>query len=158
MRCAWRFTMNSIGCGTACHSVCGSARLSRSPTLSTFPMLIDSSAIVEILARRPLAGRLLARLDAAAPPFFVTPLGLFDAVEDLARAKSGAVSTDARRQAREAVAEFVAAVGAKEIPISADLGRRAIDIGIAEGGSGSLCFALACSRAYRTPLLTAEDA
>ena len=119
-------------------------------------MLIDSSAIVEILARRPLAACLLARLDAAAPPFFVTPLGLFDAVEALALIKAGVATADAMRQAREAVAEFVAAVGAKEIPISADLGRRAIDIGIAEGGSGSRCFALACSRAYRTPLLTAE--
>lgn len=119
-------------------------------------MLIDSSAIVEILARRPLAACLLTRLDAAAPPFFVTPLGLFDAVEAIARVKAGVANADAMRQAREAVAEFVAAVGAKEIPISADLGRRAIDIGIAEGGSGSRCFALACSRAYRTPLLTAE--
>ena len=121
-------------------------------------MLIDSSAIVEILARRPLAGRLLARLDAAAPPFFVTPLGLFDAVEELARAKAGMATAAAMRQAREAVAEFVAAVGAREIPISADLGRRAIDIGIEAGGSGSRCFALACARAYRTPLLTPESA
>ena len=121
-------------------------------------MLIDSSAIVEILARGPLSDRLLARLDAASPPFFVTPIGLFDAVEDLARAKAGLATPGAMRQAREAVAEFVAAVGAKEIPISADLGRRAIDIGIEEGGRGSRCFALACARAYRTPLLTADDA
>ncbi len=119
-------------------------------------MLIDSSAIVEILARRPLAGRLLARLDAAAPPFFVTPLGLFDAVGDLARAKAGMATAEAMRQARDAVAEFVAAVGAKEIPISADLGRRAIEIGLEQGGSGSRCFALACARAYRTSLLTAD--
>lgn len=119
-------------------------------------MLIDSSAIVEILARHPMAEALLARLEAAEPPFFVMPLGLFDAVEDLARAKAGMATADAMRQARDAVAEFVAAVGAKEIPISADLGRRAIDIGIAEGGSGSRCFALACARAYRTPLLTAD--
>ena len=121
-------------------------------------MLIDSSAIVEILARRPLAQRLLARLDAATPPLFVTPLGLFEAVEDLARAKAGMASAEAMRRAREAVAEFVSALGAKEIPISADLGRRAIDIGIEEGGSGSRCFALACARAYRTPLLAADDA
>ena len=121
-------------------------------------MLIDSSAIVEILARRPLSDRLLARLEAASPPFYVTPIGLFDAVEHLARAKAGMATPEAMRQAREAVAEFMAAVGAKEIPISADLGRRAIEIGIEEGGGGSRCFALACARAYRTVLLTTEFA
>ena len=121
-------------------------------------MLIDSSAIVEILARRPDADRLLARLDAAVPPFFVTPFGLFDAVEGLARVKARRVTSAAMRQAREAVLEFIVAIGAKEIPISADLGRRATDIAVEEGGSASRCFGLACSRAYRTPLLTADDA
>ena len=119
-------------------------------------MLIDSSAIVEILARRPLSDRLLARLDAASPPFFVTPLGLFDAIEELARVKAGMATSEAMRQAREAVAEFVVAVGAKEIPISADLGRRAIEIRIEDGGSVSRCFAVACARAYRTVLLSTE--
>ncbi len=121
-------------------------------------MLIDSSAIIEILARHPQADRLLARLDAGSRPFFVTPFGLFDAVEGLARIKAGRVTAAAMRQAREAVLEFIVAVGASEIPISADLGRRATDIGIEQGGSASRCFALACSRAYRTPLLTADEA
>ena len=119
-------------------------------------MLIDSSAIVEILARRPLSNHLLARLDAASPPYFVTSLGLFDAMADLARAKVGMATPDAMRQARDAVAEFVVAVGAKEIPISADLGRRAMEIGIEGGGGVSRCFALACASAYRTILLTAD--
>ncbi len=86
----------------------------------------------------------------------MTSLGLFDAMADLARAKVGRATPDAMRQAREAVAEFVVAVGAKEIPISADLGRRAMEIGIEGGGGASRCFALACASAYRTILLTAD--
>ena len=128
------------------------------PTPFALPMLIDSSAIVEILARRPQTDRLLSQLEAAVPPFFVTPLGLLDAVEGLARARAGRVTVAAMRQAREAVLEFIVAIGAKEIPISADLGRRATDIAVEEGGSASRCFGLACSRAYRTPLLTADGA
>lgn len=115
-------------------------------------MMIDASAIVAILARRSGSDALLARLDEARGPFLTTPVALLDAVAALALVKG----VTPLEQAREAVAEFSAALGLREVPISADLGRRAMDRLVAEGGSPGGALAAVVAQAYRVPLLVAD--
>ena len=120
-------------------------------------MLIDASAIVAILARGSGSGSLLARLDEAGGPFLTTPVALVGAVAGLAavKAQGRAVTPAQIAQARDAVAEFAAALGLREVPVSADLGRRAIARMVEDGGEPGRCLAEACAAAYRVPLLAA---
>lgn len=121
-------------------------------------MMLDASAIVAILARRRGSEALLARLDGHGGPFLATPTALLDAVAVLARAKAGggAVSPGMHAGARDAVAEFAAALGLRQVPVSADLGRRAQDGLVEAGGDAGRALAAAAAQAYRVPLL-AED-
>ncbi len=118
-------------------------------------MMIDASAMVAILARRPGSDGLLARLDAAAPPFFTTPPAQLEAMVALARLKAGGrpVTPALLAQARDAVAELTRALGLRDVPVSPDIGRRAQDLAVSSGASASHCLAEACARAYRTELL-----
>ena len=120
-------------------------------------MMIDASAIVAILARRPGSEALLARLDEVGGPFMTTPVALIDATAALALAKAGQghVTAAVLDQARDAVAEFAAALGLREVPISADLGRRALDRLVTKGGTPGGALTAAAAQAYRVPLLTA---
>ena len=59
-------------------------------------------------------------------------------------------------RSREAVADFAAALGLREVPVSADLGRRAQDRLVEAGGDAGRALAAAAAQAYRVPLL-AED-
>lgn len=118
-------------------------------------MMIDASAIVAILARRPGFAALLARLDAAGGPFLTTPAALLDATAGLALAKAGAARVTAATlgQAREAVAEFAGALALREVPVSSDLGRRAMDRLVARGGTPGRALTEAAAQAYRVPVL-----
>ena len=120
-------------------------------------MMIDASAIVAILARQAGCEALLARLDEAGGPFLTTPAALLDAVAGLALAKAGQerATSGMLEQAREAVVEFAAALGLREVPLSADLGRRAMDRLVATGGTPGSALTAAAAQAYRVPLLTA---
>ena len=120
--------------------------------------MVDASAIVAILARHPGAEALLAQLDAHGGPFLATPMALLDAVAGLARAKAGggAVTPALLAAARDAVAEFAAALNLREVPVSADLGRRAADLLATEGGAPGRALSAAAARAYRVPLLEAD--
>ena len=123
-------------------------------------MIIDASAIVAVLLRRPGVEMLLDRLDAERPPHLVTPLALLDAIEGLARAKApdGVVTTQLLAGARAAVAEFAAALGLREAPVTAELGRRAGVI-LVEGRHGvARSLSEAAARAYRTDLLAVDAA
>jgi ribonuclease VapC len=61
-------------------------------------MFIDASAIVAILNDEPGADEIKRRLDAAAGPFLVSPLALFEAATVIARARSAGAkkSVDAK--------------------------------------------------------------
>jgi uncharacterized protein with PIN domain len=120
-------------------------------------MMVDASAMVAILARRPGSNALLARLDEAGGPFMTTPAALLDATAALAVAKAGPARATAAmlEQAREAVLEFAAALGMREVPISSDLGRRAMDRLVTKGGTPGGALTAAAAQAYRVPLLTA---
>jgi ribonuclease VapC len=128
---------------------------------------IDASAIVGILAGEEDADELERKLEIAAPPLHVSPMVVFEAVISLARAKAQGQKRSRKptpgqiEQAQAAVTEFLAAVGAEEIMISADIGRIAIEaskrFGKVVGHPADLnfgdCFAYACAHAYRMPLL-----
>lgn len=92
---------------------------------------------------------------------------MIEAVLGLAHAKSppgGNVTQDRVSQPEAAVAEFIIAIGAKEMVISTDIGRRALEAGRqygkAAGHAAALnmgdCLAYACAHSYRLPLLVRE--
>lgn len=130
-------------------------------------MFLDASAIVAILARQPDAVSLMALLAAAGGKVYVSPISMVEAVLGLARAKTPSgqnVTPDRIIQAEAAVAEFISAIGAKEMVISMDVGRRALEAGRqygkAAGRPAALnigdCLAYACAQSYRLPLLAKE--
>ncbi len=125
--------------------------------------MIDASAIVAILMRQAGSEALLATLDAAPAPFLTTPVALLDAVARLARAKAGQGADRAGAAppailagCRDAVAEFASALGLREVPVSADLGRRAASALEASHGDAGHALSAAAARAYRVPLLAAD--
>ncbi|HEY4924351.1 MAG TPA: type II toxin-antitoxin system VapC family toxin [Roseiarcus sp.] len=128
-------------------------------------MFLDASAIVAILNDEPGVEEIKRRLDAAAGPFLVSPLALFESTTAIARARSAGakkpVDAKAIAQAKAVVAAFVEDLGAREIIISGDIGRKAVEAagryGKVVGHQAALnfgdCFAYACAKAYRAPLL-----
>ncbi|HEY4251110.1 MAG TPA: type II toxin-antitoxin system VapC family toxin [Roseomonas sp.] len=130
-------------------------------------MFVDASVIVAILGREPGHEEIEKRLAAADGSFFVSPLVKFEASVALARQKAMARAPNARsspdllRQARAAVDAFVEDLGAEEVAISPEIGRRALDAsaayGKAVGHAADLnfgdCFAYACAKALGLPLL-----
>jgi ribonuclease VapC len=132
-------------------------------------MFLDASAIVGILNDEPGADEIKRRLDTAAGPFLVSPLALFECVTALARARSAGakkpVDAQAIARAKAVVAAFVEDLGAREIIISGDIGRKAVEAasryGKIVGHKAALnfgdCFAYACAKAYRAPLLYKGD-
>lgn len=132
-------------------------------------MMIDASAIVAILNREADAERYKAAISAARGRCLVSPLTIFEAAVSLARAKAvlqgRKPSGDEIRIALEAVRSFQEANSIKEIMISGDLGRAAVEAsaqyGKVVGHPADLnfgdCFAYACARGYRVPLLFKGD-
>lgn len=125
-------------------------------------MFVDASVVVAVLAREPGYEDILNRLAAEAGPFLVSPLVRFEAAVSLARKKAGGKATGEQvALAKAAVAEFIAALGASEVPISPRIGELAIDAastyGKAVGHAADLnfgdCFAYACAKAAGTGLL-----
>ncbi|MFD2182313.1 type II toxin-antitoxin system VapC family toxin [Rhodoplanes azumiensis] len=133
-------------------------------------MFLDASAVVAILGREPGWEEIAKRLAATDPPFFVSPLVKFEAVLGLARLKAGPAgaakpSAELLGRARAAVEAFVEDLGIEEVPITPDIGRRALDacatFGKAVGHPADLnfgdCFAYACAGGLGVPLLYKGD-
>ena len=100
---------------------------------------VDASAIVAILGREPGHEELEKRLAIASTPFVVSPLVKFEATMALARQKLSTGAGDSKpspeflRQARTAVEAFAEDLDAEEIPISPEIGARAIEAGARYG-------------------------
>jgi ribonuclease VapC len=130
-------------------------------------MFIDASVIVAILGREPGHEEIEKRMAAAEGSFFVSPLVKFEASVGLARQKAIARTSDAKpspellRQAREAVDALIEDIGAEEVAITPEIGRRAVDAsatyGKAVGHVADLnfgdCFAYACAKVLGVALL-----
>ena len=127
-------------------------------------MFIDASVIVAILGREPGAEEIEKRLAVAAGPFFVSPLVRFEASVSLARLKAGKEmkpSPEMVGASRRAVEAFIEGLDAEEMTISSEIGDLALETamryGKAVGHTADLnfgdCFAYACAKAGRLPLL-----
>jgi ribonuclease VapC len=134
-------------------------------------IFIDASAIVAILKPEPDADELMDRLEEAGGPFFVSPLVRYEATISLARAqaqqikKNTAPTPEMVAIAREAVDYFVQDLEARELSISSDIGKLALDAAMTYGKAISHpadlnfgdCYAYACAKAYRLKLLYKGD-
>lgn len=118
-------------------------------------MFIDSSVIVSILAREADAETFKTAIAAHRGQLYSSPLAINAACFALADAKcSGDHKVSLADEARHAVNEFVKALGIKEILISRDIGRTALDAAIAHETLGENdCYTYACAKAYRIPVL-----
>ncbi|MGY3698898.1 ribonuclease VapC [Bradyrhizobium sp. USDA 3240] len=97
-------------------------------------MYIDASAIVAILGEENDAGDLLARLDSSSSQLLVSPPTVYEAVISLARKKADENGMKGKpvpvhfiETSQSAVAKFLEDFGIKEIMVSADIGRKAVD-------------------------------
>ena len=121
-------------------------------------MFVDASAIVAILADEDDASELSSRF-IRAPIVKTSALAVYEAVLGLARAQT--IST---ADAELAVGNFLSAAEAEIIPITAEIGRGAIQA-FERFGRGRHparlnmgdCFAYACARSLDVPLLFKGD-
>jgi ribonuclease VapC len=128
-------------------------------------MYLDASAIVAILGGELDGPELSGRINAGGTALYVSPLTLYEATGSLTAklARETGLKNDAALigRAQAAISEFIASVGAKEIAISPEIGRAALDAakryGKSVGHPAQLnfgdCFAYACARSQNVPLL-----
>jgi len=126
-------------------------------------MFLDASVIVAILGREPGFKEIEKRLATIDGPLYISPLVRFEASVALARMKAGAMrpTPDLLRRAAEAVSAFVTDLEVEEIPISSEIGSRALEAsstyGKAVGHVADLnfgdCFAYACAKVLDVALL-----
>lgn len=126
-------------------------------------MFLDASVIVAILGREPGFEEIEKRLAAIDGALHISPLVRFEASVALARLKSGAVrpTPDLLRRAAEAVGAFVADLDVEEVPVTSEIGERALEAsatyGKAVGHAADLnfgdCFAYACAKVLGVALL-----
>ena len=127
-------------------------------------MFVDASVIVAVLNREPGWEELVKQLADGSDERLVSPLVRFEAVLSLARAMAGSGGTKPTPklvvEAGQVVDDFIAEIAAREIAITDEIGRAAVDAamryGKAVGHPADLnfgdCFAYACARTLKTKL------
>lgn len=134
-------------------------------------MFLDASAIVSILLVEPDSHELEEQIERHSGAFFFSQISRYESVMAIARAKSTAkrnkppFSKSEIEAARSAVDDVLKALGAREIGIQGDIGTKALTAAMTYGkGTGHKaglnmgdCFAYACAKAYRVPLLYKGD-
>jgi ribonuclease VapC len=121
-------------------------------------MFVDASAIVAILVRESDGPLLQGRLTEAAN-IHVSPIGIYESALAIARTLNVSVAI-----AQTEVDNFITETGAQVVPITADIGRGAIEA-FERYGRGRHparlnmgdCFAYACARSLDVPLLFKGD-
>jgi ribonuclease VapC len=130
-------------------------------------MFLDASVIVAILGREPGYEEIEKRLSVSDVAFFVSPLVKFEASVALARQKTFVAKLNTRpspallQQAELAVEAFVEDLGAQEVSISPEIGKKAISASVAYGKAvGHVadlnfgdCFAYACAKVLGAVLI-----
>ena len=121
-------------------------------------MFIDASVIVAIIAQEDGWRSLSTRLSQAKRAY-VSPLSVWEAVVGLVRQ-----ATFPFEDAEDLVTRFVEEAQAQSIQINATIGREALQASRrfgrgrhAAGLNFGDCFAYACAKAYRVPLLFKGD-
>ena len=121
-------------------------------------MFVDASAAVAIVAGEPERPALLDKLEKARR-VFISPVAIYEATLALAR-----ITRNNLVDARAAMNGFIAMSGAIVVPIDKTVGEAALDA-FARFGKGRHraalnmgdCFAYACAKAHRVPLLCKGD-
>lgn len=132
-------------------------------------MFLDASVIVAVINQEPDADALTEQLTQAARVCYVSPMVRFEAVQAIARSTAAmrGVSVTAKTLsiARELVDGLIVQLDAEDIDISAEIGSAAIDASMTYGkvvghparlNLGD-CFAYACAKALKVPLLYQGD-
>ena len=129
-------------------------------------MFVDASAIVAVLQDEPEAQGFLAALQAAEGKVYCSPIARYEAVISMAatvarQQKGGKITPELKAEMEALVDGLLKEAGSKDIHISESIGRAAMDVaakyGKLAGHPAKLnmgdCFAYACAKAYRIPLL-----
>lgn len=130
-------------------------------------MFLTTSAIIAILIEDEQADALYAKLDTSKRGFFVSPLVRYEAGVILAHRKYEATKSKPKpspedfARANAVVAKFLSLLGARDVVINSDIGRLAMEVaqqyGQLVGHKAQLsigdCFAYACAKSHRLPLL-----
>lgn len=127
-------------------------------------MFIDASAIISILRGEADADALTQKLAWSSTQAHVSPLVVYEAVNGLARAKSrknAKPTPELLEQAEAAIAAFTRGLVAKEMPVTPEIGKIALEasrrFGKSVGHKADLnfgdCFAYACAKSAGIPLL-----
>ena len=121
-------------------------------------MFLDASAMVAILVEESDAASLTKRLEQAVAPC-TSPIAIYEAVAGVARACTVEI-----RAAETILDRFLEQAGVRVVPITAEIGRRALSA-FERYGRGRHpaalnmgdCFAYACARQLDMPLLFKGD-
>lgn len=127
-------------------------------------IVADASVLVAILKGEPDAEALAARLDSEAGQVWISPVVRYEAVTSVAVARAGsqaAASPSDFEEAGRRLDELIKRFGAREMPITAEVGRLALDaqarFGKLAGHPARLnmgdCFAHACAASLGAALL-----
>ncbi|MCY1740670.1 type II toxin-antitoxin system VapC family toxin [Ensifer sp. SL37] len=136
-------------------------------------MFLDASAIVAIVSDEEDAGYLIAKIEMSKKTIYYSSLSIYEAVISLARKKRDAafgnqvpIPQHVIDMAQQHIDAFIETIGAREMTISSGMHRIAIEAcrtyGAVVAHPARLnfgdCFAYACAKAYRLPLLfTGKD-
>lgn len=126
-------------------------------------MFLDASVIVAIITREPGWEEIVKRLEIGDGAFVVSPVSRFEAVLGIARKfqqPDKPKSKETVAAANGAVTEFLSAIGATEIAVTAEIGlvaiKTAMIYGKAVGHPADLnfgdCFSYACAKALNIAL------
>ncbi|MGI2036348.1 type II toxin-antitoxin system VapC family toxin [Rhizobium panacihumi] len=124
-------------------------------------LFIDASVAVAIIAKEDDGPALMERLESDGGPFYVSSVMRLEATLSVARrlaGKDNPATPEMFSTARALVEQFIADMEAREVPISGDIGTKAVDAAQVYGKiinhAAKLnlgdCFSYACARAYRT--------
>jgi len=132
---------------------------------------IDASIIVSIACEEPGSDVLIDRLEAEGGPFYYSALTRVDAALAFAwrmadaKGKGSPVTPDMIETGQEIVDQFLKDIGAKEISIMGDMGKKALEAAQRYGKivnheaqlSTSACLTYACAKGYRLKVAHRKD-
>ena len=131
-------------------------------------LFIDASVAVAIITKEADGPVLMERLGSDGGPFYVSAVMRLEATLSVARrlaGKDNPTTPEMLATARVLVEQFIADLDAREVPISGDMGTKAVEAAqhygkiINHAAKLNLgdCFSYACARAYRTKVAYKGD-
>lgn len=131
-------------------------------------LFIDASVAVAIITREHDGVALMERLEEEGGPFYVSAVMRLEATLSVARRLAGKDNPTTPQMfatARSLVEQFIADLEAREVPVSGDIGTKAVEAAqqfgkiINHAAKLNLgdCFSYACARAYRTKVAYKGD-